>query len=679
MKTGLAAAIIVVTILAALHLAALFLPPGLTWGFHFLEFLGPVHVAAYALLVALLVAAVRTGRIDPVVDRLGAACRDRATLFFTASLALFVAAGFAFRIDVPLLGDSWFLVTNFAGALRGTEEILPRHEPLATYYLSFVIGLFGVKTYQGFLTAFFAGGMVLGAGFLGTTFAATRLLFPEHRERAIAWLTVCSLPCLVLFFGYVETYAVVLFALSLYTLAGALYLRGRVPFVVPAVAFLLQALTHYLTVLTLPGLCYLAWIGLRRGKRNDVALGVGFSCVAFLLILIAIGFDVADYVSQVPHKHYLPLFTPDDQVERYSSPYTLFSPFHFLDLANLSLLLLAPAIGMVVVRFAMRRSISPGGTGGTGETSGARTANPARGDTLIPPPSDSEWFLLACVLPVALFGFVAKFDLGTARDWDVLGPYSFLFVLLALAWWFRRIPPPASTRILSVITLGTLLNGLLWWSVVGSDSPAVDRFRTLMDHRLNGQGGMYSASLYLSRYYRQMGRGSEESAELWLQYLLRYPGDIRAYRNVLTNTKEEGATAAADKIRGWSQAFNRNPLTDATMVTLALEWGNAALAENRDTDAELFFEAALDVDKRNAPAWNNLGTVHARREEYAAAAAMFNQAVELDPIFADAWFNLGRAWLATGRSTEARQAFSESARLGNRSARSLLSTGTVQP
>ncbi len=409
---------------------------------------------------------------------------------------------------------------------------------------------------------------------------------------------------------------------------------------------------------------------MKRGKGKGVALGAGVSCAAFLAVLIAIGFDVANYVSQVPHKHYLPLLTPEDPLERYSSPYTLLSPFHFLDLANLALLLAAPAIGMAVVGFARgARSVTggklyPGAREGAGGVTGA---------------PESERFLLACVVPVALFAFLAKFDLGAARDWDVLGPYSFLVVLVALAWAFRRIPAPASTRAAAIVASGTLLNTVLWWTVVGSDTATVERFRSLMDERLTGQGGMYSANLYLSRYYRQAGKDSRESAELWLQYVVLYPGDVRGYRNVLNNTKEEGAAAAAEKIRGWSRAFGRNPLTDATMTTLALEWGNAALEENRDADAEQFYEAALDVDQGSAPAWNNLGTVHARREEYVEAAAMFRRAVDLDPAFGDAWFNLGRAWLATGRSAEARQAFDESARLGNRSAQSLLSTGTVQP
>jgi tetratricopeptide (TPR) repeat protein len=287
--------------------------------------------------------------------------------------------------------------------------------------------------------------------------------------------------------------------------------------------------------------------------------------------------------------------------------------------------------------------------------------------------------LLYAAAPVFLFGFIAKFDLGTARDWDVLAPYSYIVLLLAFRWAFWRAPGATAAKSAAIIAASTLLQSILWWTVTGADSAAVDRFRSLMDERLTGQGGMYSANLYLSRYYRQAGRDERESAELWLNYILLYPGDIRGFRNVLNLTRTEGAAAAAEKIRGWSRAFGRNPLTDRTMVELAVEFGNEALDGNALDDAEHFFRAAIDIDPKVAASWNNLGTVQARRERFEDAADMFSRAVELDPGFADAWFNLGRTWLATGKIAGAREAFEESARLGNRSAKSLLSTGTVQP
>ncbi len=670
MNNGDKTAVLFVSLLAVLHIAAIALPPELTWGFHFLRFLGSAHAAAYALLVGLLIFASATGRLAPAVDRLAAATGSGFPLLLPAGLAFFAAAAFVFRVDVPLLGDSWYLVSNFASAIRGTNEVLPRNEPLATWYLTMVLGLFDVKSYPAFLDAFFAGGVLLGAGFVVVVHALTGVLFAERRARLVSFLLICSLPCVVLFFGYVETYASVLFALSLFALASALYVAGRVSFTVVAMAFLLQVLTHYLTALTLPSLAYLAWHGAKRGRGRDVAVGAAVSCGAFLLVLASVGFDVSNYFSRVPHKHYLPLTTPVDQVERYSSPYTLFAPFHFLDLGNLAILLLAPAAGLCLCALpavTRRRGHDPG----PGDGAGARPDATLR--------RAMERFLLAAMAPAALFAFVAKYDLGTARDWDVLGPFSFLFVLFGLLFLYGRAPAGGFVLPAATIAGATLLNSVVWWTLVGSDAPTVERFRALMDERLMGQAGMYNANLYLSRYYHQVGIGERESAELWLAYIQRYPGDIRGFRNVLTNTRHQGAAAAAEKLLGWSRAFGRNPLTDRTMVSLAVEWGNAALGEDRDADAELFYETAIDIDPADAPSWNNLGTVHARREAYVEAAAMFSRAVALDSTFADAWFNLGRAWLATGRSAEAGEAIATSARLGNRAARSLLSTGSVQP
>jgi tetratricopeptide (TPR) repeat protein len=664
MKSELRPVISLVSLIVALHLAALFLPPSLTWGFHFLKFLGPMYPVAYVLAAALLAVAALRGRLDPAVDLLAGASRRPVTLF-AAALAVFAALGFVFRVDVPLLGDSWYLVKNFAGALRGTEEVLPRDEPLATWYLSAVLGLFGVRNYPEFLGAFFAGGMALGAGFLLAAFATTRVLFTDPRHRAVAFLTVCAFPAAVLFFGYVETYAAVLLMISLFVLSGLLYLRGKLGFWVVAVAFLAQALTHYLTIITFPALAYLGYLGVRGGKKNDVAWGTGAACAIFLAALFAVGFDVSNYFSQVPHKHYLPLFAPQDPVERYSSPYTLLSPFHFLDLANLAALLLTPAIGIAGVGlwYGRANARKPAAGKGTGPQI-------ARRDIL---------FLVGASAPPLLFGFIAKFDLGTARDWDVLAPYSYIVLLLAFAWAFRRAPGVVAARSAAVIAASTLLHSMLWWTVTGSDAAAVERFRSLMDERLTGQMGMYNANLYLSRYYRQVKKDERESAELWLRYIWLYPGDVRGFRNVLYNTQDEGPAAAAEKIRGWSRAFGHNQFTDRTMVELALELGNAALDTGAFDDAEHFYRAAIDIDPKSPAAWNNLGTVHARRERFGEAADMFSRAVDLDPGFADAWFNLGRTWLATGNVSGAREAFEQSARLGNRSAKSLLSTGTVQP
>ena len=56
----------------------------------------------------------------------------------------------------------------------------------------------------------------------------------------------------------------------------------------------------------------------------------------------------------------------------------------------------------------------------------------------------------------------------------------------------------------------------------------------------------------------------------------------------------------------------------------------------------------------NDPApYNNLGTIHRARDEFAEAEAAYRKALELDPDFADSWHNLAVVMLATDRFDEA--------------------------
>ncbi|HLB00245.1 MAG TPA: hypothetical protein VJO14_02570, partial [Bacteroidota bacterium] len=559
---------------------------------------------------------------------------------------------FIFRVRVPLLGDGWFLVRNFAGAIQGTDTLLPRDEPLATYYFSTVIGLFGVKTYPGFLDAFFAGDMILGAGFILIAWATVRVLFTGAVERLVSFAIVCSLPAMNLFFGYVETYSVVLFTLALYAWTGSLFLRRRAPFVLAALAFLLQVLTHYLTILTLPSLLYLGYIGWRRGDAKQIIAGAAAFGLSALLVLAVVEFSVENYFSRVPHRHYLPVVQPDDINERYSSPYTMFSPYHAVDLGNLAVLLAAAAAFL----FVSAPSAGPRGDTGSSEAH-----------------AGTGRFLLSASLPVVLFTLVAKFDLGMARDWDVIAPYSYLLTLSALGRYFRRARPGDDARPVVLAGGMSLACSLLWFSVNASPAASVERFLSLLDPRMIGQGGMYNGNLYLSRYYRQAGIGEERSAALWERYLGLYPGDMRAYRNIIVNMQAAPPDAVIEKMSGWRRRFGDNPVTRGAVVTLSLEAGNSALGKNRPGEAGIFYAAALAADSGSAAAWNNLGIVRARAGDFGDASRMFTRAVEIDSTFADAWFNLGRAWVALGDDESGRRAFTLSARFGNEAAKKLLS------
>ncbi len=665
MKNRIVAAIATAASLTALYLAAPFLPRSTTWGFHFLAFLGPAAPFVFLAAVLLLLAAAANRRTSGAITRGAGSAGSRRFLVPAVALSVFAATGFLFRVRIPLLGDSWFLVRNFAGAIQGTEVLLPRDEPLATLYFSAVTDLLGVKTYGGFLNAFFAGDMVLGAAFILAAWATVRTVFNGGAERLVSFLLLCTLPAMLLFFGYVETYSSVLLMLSLYLLSGVRFLRGRLPFAWVALAFLLQVLTHYLTVLMLPSLLYLAYAGWKRGQAAQVMTGAAAFAAGALLALASVGFDVGNYFSQVPHRHYLPIVTPESLDERYSSPYTMFSPLHLLDLANLTVLLGGAAVILLL------SALVPGVRGRNAPQGTAAGTRPGPG-----PAPDVRKFLFTACGPVVCFTLVAKFDLGTARDWDVVAPYSYLLTLTALAVYFRRVPAADDPRPALVAGGMGLICSLLWFTVNSSPAASIERFTSLLDPDLLGQGGMYNGSLYLSRYYRQAGAAEEKSAALWERYLDLYPGDVRGYRNVVVNMRGAGAEAVTGAFARWLRTFGDNPVTRDAVVNLSIESGNLALGENRLGDAGRYYAAALAADSGSASGWNNLGIVLARRGDFGTAARYFARAVEIDTAFADAWFNLGRSQVALGDPEGGRTSFLFSARFGNDAARKILSDTT---
>src|SRR5262249_54023056 len=142
-------------------------------------------------------------------------------------------------------------------SLRGLSPLLPRNEPLATYYFSGALSLFGVRSYSEFLDGFFFAELVLGIGFIVILFLLAREIFEDPTARLQAFLLLLVLPYGQLFFGYVEVYSVVLVALSLYMLAAARYLNGRLPFPATMWCFVLLVLTHFISALLLPSVLYL--------------------------------------------------------------------------------------------------------------------------------------------------------------------------------------------------------------------------------------------------------------------------------------------------------------------------------------------------------------------------------------------------------------------------------------
>ena len=101
--------------------------------------------------------------------------------------------------------------------------------------------------------------------------------------------------------------------------------------------------------------------------------------------------------------------------------YTLLSRFHAIDLMNLAALLLPAAA--IVFFWAMLHDKS-----------------------IFWHSVHGKLFVLA-ILPILMFAACATFDLGMAKDWDVIAPYSFV-IGVAAVYWISQIENPFRIRMM---------------------------------------------------------------------------------------------------------------------------------------------------------------------------------------------------------------------------------------
>lgn len=96
--------------------------------------------------------------------------------------------------------------------------------------------------------------------------------------------------------------------------------------------------------------------------------------------------------------------------------------------------------------------------------------------------------------------------------------------------------------------------------------------------------------------------------------------------------------------------------TEATAlsgVVNFLEHGNALLQAGKLDEAEKHFHKAIELNAKDAHAYNKLGDVAYERQTFPAAEAAYRSALQINPTFADASINLGLTLDAQGRLEEA--------------------------
>jgi Flp pilus assembly protein TadD len=626
--------------LVGIQLAGSLSPGGLNWGFHFLGFLPGWFTLLYLAAAAASALYVLKGNVESHLARASLFFSEKPSRFLGIVLAVFLLLAAVLRVSVPLLGDSFYLVRNYAESMRGVAPLYPRNEPLATYYFSLLLNARPISTFDQFMTTFFIADVLLGIGFIVNSFFIVRNLFQDPRCQLLSFLLILAVPYMQLFLGYVETYSVVLFALSLYVLTAVLNLREKISFPAVTLAFLLLSLVHYLTLLTLPSLLYLAYLEYRHHGMRRVLTGFGSAALILMVLLIIVDFDVSQFSASVPHHHYLSISEPADTFDAESQAYTLFSPFHAVDLSNYFILMSPVALPLLIAAIVRdRRSPlrSPAGT----------------------------LFVLA-VVPVVSFLFIVKFDLGAAMDWDVFAPYFFLTVLLAAVLFLEHLTAEG-TRLVLLMILVSFLTSLIYFSLNSTSKACVRRFTALIDLRTVSHSALYGASRHLADYYHQV-QDRPGAVETWRRFIELDPSDPRGHRNLITNLGMGG-----DPYRGQIRAaYDQWLAVDTGSIELRKEFWDFCIHTGNDyfnngvlDEARACYSKAIQLRPDEAKAYNNLGSVYARQGSRDTAIELYRTALDLRPEYPEAMFNLGTVYGEKGDTVQSRRLLALAATLKN--------------
>ncbi len=569
------------------------------WGASHYAFFPPwVGLLSMALFLMLLIAG---GRI---LDRLHPPARARNLLANPWLQAAVVSViGFAlfwsFRIRHLLLGDGLVLAQNIS-----MPQAFHPLEP---------VGIFFQQNWYAFASHWFrAPGtaerdvawrtIAMGSALCGVLFALiaawiVRNLFAATTEQAsnqsfiptAALLLLLSQGFIQLFFGYVETYPLLLVAMAYYVGCVVSYLQGRGTLLAVLLSCLAALSVHLSAAALLPSLLFVVIVAIRRRPNHSPwgELLAGFVAAVLLLTVLSTvghGFDLSKTLLATVGR----IATGESDAPGFAT-----SRIHALDILNEQILIGPLGLFLLILGLVGRRA--------------------ARG------PEAFRWFMWALVIPyVVVVAVAGDSNLGYARNWDLLAPVGFVFTVAGLYFLLEQAREPRTRRLaLGLAVAVSLFHTVPWIALNATEARGVARFATLP------LGGGRTESTLGCWEFRQ-GRYAE--AEEWLNRSLRAnAANPRAYYWI------GRVFVATGRIDQAASAFERARQLRPDVASFRLAWINT-LVRLHLLDAALQEATYLVTTQPSQPRrWGLMGLVLLESGRPRDAVEAFQRARILDP------------------------------------------------
>jgi hypothetical protein len=500
-----------------LHLIAPLLnPPHFFWGVRFFPFLFEGLLAIPAVALGYMIWNVsRNTHAEAHRD-----LSPRTTFLFLAILCL--AAVLAANIDAFVLGDGenvLFQIINpgeqklvreplvlsaaklfkevakavFPAPDMRNVQIIAEHSPgrlSSIVYAEHALTLLGIAC---LVIALFASRQILWTW------------FPDGRSRLLAGVFLLGSGYLVLFAGYAEYYSAAIALNILFHAFLSRSLKDKAFTWAAALTYGISCTAYVGMVAYFPVFLLAVWQA-REKSYTQLALHAGFVSALVTGVFFAIGYSPAmiwTYFAgsvESSSSHIIPFGGPAS----IKHAYTAFSPYHFLDLANI--LLLVNPIAVVITIQGIVALIRKRST-----------------------PEREEFVLLTSVGCSLAMMFLVNCDIGMIADWDLVTPFTIPIVLYALWIIARRIPAGTRRMALSIGAFAITAHTALWmWTLSNADA-SISRLHAMQNRETFSVDGLHYTSTNIARYCGRTGLTAQFIAEMERLTDSVLPDDPRGY------------------------------------------------------------------------------------------------------------------------------------------------------
>lgn len=607
-------------ILILIGIAAIFTGVPHLWGLHFAWYLPAWFAGVIVLLMLVLWLPPVAGRLSRSIEFVSAETAPGKTCWAWLPMAI-VVTGLAllFPAETYLLGDAPLRLNQVdAGRLLLTTEIgdFFFHAVLQRYILG-PLGLNAAENYA------------LVAALMSIPYIAGCYFFSRRLDPArwVAWFIVLlTSGAVVQFFGYVESYAILLTLLP-WVIWAALRVadtgRGVVLFVI---LYLLAALTHFVGAILLSGT--LAAVVLARIGRDERVIRRGTAVLALAALAAVTAAYVARAAGLFEARSWLIPIRPDE-----TFAYGLLTADHALNLFNW-LVLSAPLV-LALPLLLIGRGQPASGRRASGRLALARLT----------------------LLSSGLFMLLFAPRLGGPRDWDLFAVAAVVMLAASLIWLAIRRSGPLPRPVVPIIGLA-LATTVAFVAVNASANRSVERFADVIE--VGPVKNLYHeyANLcdHCRRYPELSDRLDDFAVAAWKQppyrtvdsaealgYLLQYYDEVKHPDSLI-----DSLTARLDLGRD----------TYAFYDLLARLWTGTGSAAQKVALAFRMYELFPDRARammRTGSLWAQVGNREAAREALEAAYAMDSG----DPSILATY---GQFLFATGRTEDARAVLARAAK-----------------